>query len=228
MSTKIFLTYHYAKGKIIAKTDEFKIEENESSLTSEDKEDNYEKFNSEKDKLKKKLFLQKSDLINSFLKIEDDFFNSVIETLDYNKKIDDNRQITDGNQSLFKSGILEKNIFDQDMSSVNNFLFYFMFLCFYYKNYYLNFVIFLIISIFLFLTYYYRTNSRKIKADKNTMLENKDLIELNFSYNWKTKKWIQKKCILRKSKKKLSKFSKMKKWTLQIFYKKNLKSKLCF
>lgn len=120
MSTKIFLTYHYAKGKIIAKTDEFKIEENESSLTSEDKEDNYEKFNSEKDKLKKKLFLQKSDLINSFLKIEDDYFNSVIETLDYNKKIDDNRQSADGNQALFKSGILEKNIFDQDMSSVIN------------------------------------------------------------------------------------------------------------
>jgi hypothetical protein len=117
------LTYHYAKGKIIAKTDEFKIEENESSLTSEDKEDNYEKFNSEKDKLKKKLFLQKSDLINSFLKIEDDYFNSVIECLDYNKRIDDQRKLTmdtsgTGNQILFKSGILEKNIFDQDMSSV--------------------------------------------------------------------------------------------------------------
>lgn len=117
MNTKIFLTYHYAKGKIIAKTDEFKIEENESSLTSEDKEDNYDKFNSEKDKLKKKLFLQKSDLINSFLKIEDDYFNSVIETLDYYKKIDDNRQ-SEGNQGLFKGGILEKNIFDQDMNSV--------------------------------------------------------------------------------------------------------------
>lgn len=123
MSTKIYLTYHYAKGKIIAKTDEFKIEENESSLTSEDKEDNYEKFNSEKDKLKKKLFLQKSDLINSFLKIEDDYFNSVVEKLDYYKKINDNRQAGEGNQGLFKTGILDKNIFDQDMNSVNIIIF---------------------------------------------------------------------------------------------------------
>ena len=97
-------------------------------MTSEDKEDNYEKFGSEKDKLKKKLFLQKSDLINSFLKIEDDFFNSIVEIYDFNKKIDDNRQVTEGgNQDLFKTGILEKNIFDQDMNSVKiiiNLIFY--------------------------------------------------------------------------------------------------------
>jgi hypothetical protein len=76
--------------------------------------------------LKKKLFLQKSDLINSFLKIEDDFFNNIIESYEFNKKIDENRQATEGNQALFKSGILEKNIFDQDMNSVNtlNFIIY--------------------------------------------------------------------------------------------------------
>ena len=62
--------------------------------------------------------MQKSDLINSFTKIEDDFFNSIIETYDNNKKIDDNRQTPEGNLALFKSGILEKNIFDQDMNSV--------------------------------------------------------------------------------------------------------------
>lgn len=84
--------------------------------------------------MKKKLFLQKSDLINSFLKIEDDFFNSIIETYDYNKKIDDNRQITEGNQALFKSGILEKNIFDQDMNSVNLFIFIY-FLMYFIENF---------------------------------------------------------------------------------------------
>jgi len=64
--------------------------------------------------------LQKSDLINSFLKIEDDYFNSVIENLDYNKRIDDNRQSKDGCQASFKSKILEKNTFDQDNTSVKN------------------------------------------------------------------------------------------------------------
>ena len=77
------------------------------------------------------MFLQKSDLINSFLKIEDDFFNSIVEIYDFNKKIDDNRQVTEGgNQDLFKTGILEKNIFDQDMNSVNIILILFLFILF--------------------------------------------------------------------------------------------------
>jgi len=79
--------------------------------------------------------LQKSDLINSFLKIEDDFFNSIIETYEYNKKIDDNRQITEGNEALFKSGILEKNIFDQDMNSVKIIMRKFVLLIFFLLNF---------------------------------------------------------------------------------------------
>lgn len=116
----MFLTYHYAKGKITAKTDYFKMDDNESSLTNEEKEDNYEKFNSERDKLKKRLYALKNESINSFSRIEDDYNGQYTEIMEYYKKITDNKVMNENGENLFKSNILEKNIFDQDLSNVTS------------------------------------------------------------------------------------------------------------
>ena len=115
----MYLTYHYAKGKITAKTDFFKLDNNESSLTNEEKDDNYEKFNSERDKLKKKLYALKNDSVNSFSRIEDDYNSQYLEIMEYYRKIMEHKLVLDGGESLFKSNILEKDIFDQDISNVN-------------------------------------------------------------------------------------------------------------
>lgn len=117
----MFLTYHYAKGKITAKTDYFKMDNHESSLTNEEKDDNYGRFDSERDKLMKKLYTLKNDSINSFSRIEDDYNAQYIEIMEYYKKIMDNKLVSDNSENLFKSNILEKDIFDQDITNVKLF-----------------------------------------------------------------------------------------------------------
>jgi hypothetical protein len=115
--TDIFITYNFAKGKITAKTDKFEIGDNESSLTNDDKEEGYEKFNSERDKLKKKLYGLKNDSITNFNKIEDEYIKQLIEQTEYLNKIQNNKNY-ESNKILFDQKILVKNIFDEDMSEV--------------------------------------------------------------------------------------------------------------
>jgi hypothetical protein len=86
-------------------------------LTNDDKEDSHEKFNDERDKLKKKLYGLKNDSITNFTKIEDEYIKQLIEQADYLKKIQSNKNF-ENNKTLFDQKILVKNIFDEDMSEV--------------------------------------------------------------------------------------------------------------
>lgn len=147
-TTKMNITYHYAKGKIIAKTKEFEIGDNESSLTNEDKESDSDKYNNETDKLKKKIYSLKNESINSFSRIEDDFNSQVVEVMKYYKDIMDNKNVGENNEILFRAHILEKNIFDQELSNV-------------YITFYK----------------YFRMNLIKIKIKWNMTAKNKDSIE---------------------------------------------------
>jgi hypothetical protein len=86
-------------------------------LTNDDKEDSHEKFNDERDKLKKKLYGLKNDSITNFTKIEDEYIKQLIEQADYLNKIQTNKTF-ENNKILFDQKILVKNIFDEDMSEV--------------------------------------------------------------------------------------------------------------
>lgn len=122
--TKIFITYHFAKGKIIAKTKEFtevKIiliqEENETQIPNEEKEDLFDKFNSEDDKLKKKLLRDKKECLENFKKIEELYCDDVVKSCVYYKAISEIKQ-KNKPDDLFSGSILEKNLFDKALTSV--------------------------------------------------------------------------------------------------------------
>ena len=122
--TKIFITYHFAKGKIIAKTKEFtevKIiliqEENETQIPNEEKEDLFDKFNSEDDKLKKKLLRDKKECLENFKKIEELYCDDVVKSCVYYKAISEIKQ-KNKPDDRFSVSILEKNLFDKALTSV--------------------------------------------------------------------------------------------------------------
>jgi hypothetical protein len=113
-NTEIFITYFFEKGKITAATDHFSINDNsESQLVNEDKEESYQNFYDDKDKLKKKLYTAKTENINNFIKIEEEYNSQLIRSLEYNQKIQKMKKDTT-NEILFNEKILEKNVFDQE------------------------------------------------------------------------------------------------------------------
>ena len=110
--TDIYVTYHFAPGKIIAKTDFFKDEEGDNGMVNEEKQSKEEKYNSEKDKLKKHLLNMKKESFINFSRIEDSYINNVLEQLKYTERINVlSKKENVSNEVKFRE-ILTRNIFD--------------------------------------------------------------------------------------------------------------------
>jgi len=110
------LTYHFAKGKIKAETEKFYDKENESSMGGDDRDENMMRLGSDKEKLKKRLILIKTDSIGSFIKIEERYNEQLCKNSEYLKKI---YEFSKGTSifkgDIFKNHILEKHLFDKEI-----------------------------------------------------------------------------------------------------------------
>ncbi len=123
---EIGITYHFAKGKIKAETDKFYDKENESSMGTDDREENLLKSGDDKEKLRKRLITVKKDSITNFLKIEEKYNEHACSHSNYIKKIYEYKnRLIQFKGDIFDNGILEKHLFDKELdgnekTSVNN------------------------------------------------------------------------------------------------------------
>ena len=116
--TQIQVINHYGKGKILSKPDIFSFED--ESLSNGDKDDS-KKIDDDREIWKRNTFAKKAQYIEDFKKIEDAYNKNYIESIQFLKRISDNRRLaTDNNKKLYEKGpndlipILEKSIFDLD------------------------------------------------------------------------------------------------------------------
>jgi hypothetical protein len=78
----------------------------------------FDKFNSEDDKLKKKLLITKKEFLENFKKIEEIYCEDIVKSCVYAKAIAEIKQ-KNKPEDLFSGSILEKNLFDKALTSVN-------------------------------------------------------------------------------------------------------------
>ena len=117
--TNIQVINHYGKGKILSKPDIFSFED-ESSMTSGDKDETSKKMDDDREIWKRMIYANKAKLIEDFKKIEDNYNKNYEASIQFLKRISENRRIpADMNKALYEKGnndlpILEKSIFDID------------------------------------------------------------------------------------------------------------------
>ena len=122
--THIQVIYHYDKGKIHTKPKNFSIDD-ESSLTNEEREDHLKKIDNDEEIWQKQIYTSKNGYINDFSKIEDYYHKKYEESLKYYRKIFEFKNNSGDVENIFNKKdkdkelpILEKNIFDMDVTNV--------------------------------------------------------------------------------------------------------------
>lgn len=114
------VTWHFAKGKIQAVSKPYFDKDNEPTLTAEDVDEKYLKNSLEEDKFRRKLIAIKKNSVTNFLQIEQNYNNQICSHTEYMREINDfkNNQSSSAKKNLFSQGILEKHLFDKDISEV--------------------------------------------------------------------------------------------------------------